>query len=113
MRINFSDRLLEGLNLERNNETVRETLHLALQTHAEKLLEIDPTEAARVGRLLVTADVYDLEALRLTLKALRALQNHKTLARVYTQSCKQFLEIGEVLPERWQDFLQNQIGINA
>ena len=104
---------LEGLNLERNNDTVQETLHLALQTHGEKLLETDPTEAARVGRLLISADAYDLEALRLTVKALRALQNHKTLARVYTQSCKQFLEIGEVLPMRWQDFLETPIGITA
>ena len=104
---------LEGLTLNRVNETAQETLHLALRSRAESLLETDPTEAARVGRLLVTADVYDLEALRLTLKALRALQNHKTLARVYTQSCKQFLEIGEVLPERWQDFLETQIGITA
>ena len=104
---------LEGLNLARSNETTLETLHLALQTHAEKLLETNLTEAARVGRLLCEADSYNLEALRLTIKALRAAQNHKTLSRVYNQSREQFLEIGEVLPERWQDFLETPIGITA
>ena len=104
---------LDGLNLARSNETALETLHLALQTHAEKLLETNPTEAARVGRLLCEADSYNLEALRLTIKALRAAQNHKTLSRVYNQSREQFLEIGEVLPERWQDFLETPIGITA
>ena len=103
----------DGLNLERTNETVRETLHLALQNHAEKLLETDPTEAARVGRLLCDADAYDLQALRLTISALRAAKNHKTLSRVYNQSREGLLEIGEVLPMRWQDFLETPIGITA
>ena len=104
---------LESLNLERNNETVQETLYLALQTHGEKLLETDPTEAARVGRLLSHNDPYNLEALYLTIHALKATKNHKTLSRVYKQAQVHLLEIGEVLPERWQDFLEIPIGINT
>jgi tetratricopeptide (TPR) repeat protein len=104
---------LDGLEFERINQTVLETLHLALQTRAEQLLRTDPTEAARVGRLLCDADAYDLGALRLTLNALRAVKNHKTLARIYNQARGGLLEIGEVLPERWQDFLETAIGTTA
>ena len=94
-------------------ETVRETLHLALRIRAEALLETDPIEAARVGRLLSQADPYDLEHLRLTLRALRAGSNHKSLTRAYEKARMNLLEIGEVLPERWSDFLEAPIGANA
>jgi tetratricopeptide (TPR) repeat protein len=103
---------LEGITVE-SNETVRETLHLALRNRAETLLETDPSEVARVGRLLCQADPYDLERLRLTLQALRALANHKSLARAYAQAREHLLEIGEVLPERWADFLEVPIGKTA
>jgi tetratricopeptide (TPR) repeat protein len=95
---------LEGLLLE-TSDTVRESLYLALRTRAEALLEIDPTEVTRVGRLMSEADPYDLEALRLTVTGLRAGQNHRSLSRFYNQARARFLEIGEVLPARWQDFL--------
>jgi tetratricopeptide (TPR) repeat protein len=100
---------LEGLNLERS-DTVRETLHLALRRRADSLLETDPTEAARVGRLLCEADPYELESLRLTLRALRASANHKSLKGTYARARAGLLEIGEVLPERWADFLEMPIG---
>jgi tetratricopeptide (TPR) repeat protein len=103
---------LEDTNLG-GDETVRETLHLALRDRAEFLLETDPNEAARVGRLLCVADPYDLESLRLTLRALRATAKHKSLTRTYAKACENLLEIGEVLPERWADFLEMPIGPNA
>jgi tetratricopeptide (TPR) repeat protein len=95
---------LEGLTLE-TSDTVRESIYLALRTRAEVLLETDPVEVTRVGRLLCEADPYDLEALRLTVTGLRAGQNHRSLSRFYDQARTRFLEIGEVLPARWQDFL--------
>ena len=95
---------LEGLTLE-TSDTVRESLYLALQTRAEALLETDPLEDIRIGRLLCEADPYDLEALRLTVTGLRASQNHRSLSRFYDQARTRFLEIGEVLPETWQVFL--------
>jgi tetratricopeptide (TPR) repeat protein len=103
---------LEGRNLGAD-ETVRETLHLALRDRAESLLETDPGEVVRVGRLLCAADPYDLESLRLTLRALRASDNHKNLKSTYARACTDLLEIGEVLPERWADFLEMQIGKSA
>jgi tetratricopeptide (TPR) repeat protein len=102
---------LEGLTLE-TSDTVRESIYLALRTRAEGLLETDPIEVTRVGRLLCEADPYDLEALRLTVTGLRAGQNHRSLSRFYDSARMRFLEIGEVLPARWQDFL-TQIGITA
>jgi tetratricopeptide (TPR) repeat protein len=103
---------LEGNDLA-GGETVRETLHLALRNRAESLLETDPTEAVRVGRLLCTADPYDLESLRLTLRALRASDNHKNLKSTYARARTILLEIGEVLPERWMDFLERPTGKSA
>jgi hypothetical protein len=103
---------LEDRNLG-GDETVRETLHLALRDRAEFLLETDPNEAARVGRLLRVADPYDLESLRLILRALRAAAKHKSLTRTYAKARQDLLEIGEVLPERWADFLESPIGPNA
>jgi tetratricopeptide (TPR) repeat protein len=103
---------LEGSDLG-GDDTVRETLHLALRSRAEFLLETDPNEAARVGRLLCVADPYDLESLRLTLRALRTAAKHKSLTRTYAKARADLLEIGEVLPEHWADFLEPPIGPNA
>jgi hypothetical protein len=100
---------LEGSDLG-VGETVRETLYLALRNRAESLLETDPTEVVRVGRLLCAADPYDLESLRLTLRALRASDNHKSLKSTYARARTGLLEIGEVLPERWMDFLETPTG---
>jgi tetratricopeptide (TPR) repeat protein len=96
---------LEGQNLG-GGEILRETLHLALRNRAESLLETDPTEAVRVGRLLCSADPYDLKSLRLTLQALRTSDNHKNLKSTYARARTNLLEIGEVLPERWVEFLE-------
>jgi tetratricopeptide (TPR) repeat protein len=108
-------RLWRGAYLDGNHggETVRETLHLGLRVRAEALLETDPIEAARLGRLLTQADPYDLEHLRLTLRALRAGANHKSLIRAYEKARMNLLEIGETLPERWTDFLEAPIGAIA
>ncbi len=94
-------------NLEiTSSETVRESLELALQTCTEKLLETDPKEAARVSRFLLEMNLYDLEHLRLSLQAFKASENYKTLGRVYSDARSRFSEVGETLPERWQDFLE-------
>jgi tetratricopeptide (TPR) repeat protein len=110
-------RLWRGEYLESSDlgvgETVRETLHLALRHRAESLLETDPIEAVRVGRLLCSADPYDLESLRLTLRALRVSDNHKSLKSIYVRARTGLLEIGEVLPEHWTDFLETPTGKTA
>ncbi len=95
---------LQDANLE-PSESVLEVLTLALYAKAKVLLGSDPKEAARVGRILLEIDPYDLNALRLTCQALRALENHRSLIRTYSDAREKLLEVGEVLPERWQDFL--------
>jgi tetratricopeptide (TPR) repeat protein len=95
---------LQGSNLE-PSESVLEVLTLALHAKAKTLLESDPSEAARVGRILLEADPYDLSALRLLCEALRALKNHRSLVRTYSEARNKLLEVGERLPESWQAFL--------
>jgi tetratricopeptide (TPR) repeat protein len=97
---------LEGLTP--TNETIRETLHSALHASATRRLETEPKEAARIGRLLLEYDPYHLEHLHLTLQALRSSDNHKSLNRVYLEARARMAEVGEELPERWQDFLERR-----
>lgn len=94
---------LEGL--ASFNETVRESVHLALRSRVEALLEATPKEAVRLGRILLEADPYDQGALRLTLEALRRAGNHRSLSRLYEEARVRMLEVGESLPPSWQSFL--------
>jgi tetratricopeptide (TPR) repeat protein len=98
---------LEGLSSL--HETVRESVHLALRTRAQALLEADPKEAARLGRILLEADPYDPQALRLTLLALRGSKNHKSLARLYEEAREWMLEVGEQLPIGWMEYLNAEV----
>jgi tetratricopeptide (TPR) repeat protein len=102
---------LEDTALEGRDENVREALHHALETRARALLEADPVnpaEAARLGRILMLAEPYDVSALKITCRALRASQNHKGLSRLYADARARMLEVGEVLPEHWEDFLETR-----
>ncbi|AZI44270.1 hypothetical protein EHF33_15375 [Deinococcus psychrotolerans] len=105
--------LFEDVNTQGPFEALRETMSAALRTRAAGLLERDPAEAARLGRLLLGSEPYDLDHLRLTLHALRAASNHKSLSREYAAARARFLEIGERLPERWTEFLALPIGTTA
>ncbi|MER3480901.1 MAG: hypothetical protein C4327_10590 [Meiothermus sp.] len=87
-------------------DTLRESVHLALRSRVEALLETDPKEAARLGRILLEADPYDLEALRLALEALHRTHNHKSLSRLYEEARARMLEVGERLPTSWAEFLR-------
>jgi tetratricopeptide (TPR) repeat protein len=102
---------LEDAALEGRDENVRDALYHALETSARALLEgdpADPQEAARLGRLLVLAEPYDLGVLDLACRALRASQNRKGLSRLYEDARTRMLEVGEVLPERSEAFLEAQ-----
>lgn len=87
------------------NETLGEVLYEALQAKAQALLQANPKEAVRVGRILLWANPYSTTALALTLGAMQKADNHKSLYRLYAQAKAQLAEVGETLPERWQDFL--------
>jgi hypothetical protein len=93
---------LDGLS---TCDEVRETLTQRCQHQAQKILETEPKEAARVMRLLLESDPYNLETLKLTCQALRLDNNHRTLQRVYNESQAKLLEVGELIPETWQQFL--------
>jgi hypothetical protein len=96
---------LQGLEIS-SLESVRESLELALQHCIQRLLETDPKEAARVSRFLLETNLYNLEHLRLCVLAFKACENYKTLGRVYTDARERLADVGENLPERWQDFLE-------
>jgi tetratricopeptide (TPR) repeat protein len=98
---------LQGLAIE-GALSIRDSLEMALQNCVQKLLKTDPKEAARVSRFLLELNLYDLENLRLSVTALKACENYKTLGRVYTDARERLLDVGEMLPERWQDFLELQ-----
>jgi hypothetical protein len=100
---------LEDIGLEGRDENVREALHRALEVRVGALLEGGATaaqEAARLGRLLVLAEPYDLIALDLACRALQASQNRQGLSRLYTEARTRLLEVGETLPERSAEFLR-------
>ena len=105
--------LFEDVPLDEPLEALREVMGAALQTRAADVLGSDPAEAARLGRLLLGSDPYNRDHLSLTLRALRAGANHKSLGREYAAARSRFLEVGESLPERWQAFLDAAIGTTA
>jgi tetratricopeptide (TPR) repeat protein len=100
---------LDGVTPEHGFESVRESLNLALFNAAKSQLETHSKEAARASRILLQMNPYDLEILRLCVLAFKASENYKTLGRIYNEARTRFAELGEILPERWQDFLEIQI----
>ncbi len=96
---------LEDLSLDMPDSAVPEALYQALAQKLETLLEADPKEAARLGRILLSADPYDTQALRLTLLAFRNNKNHKSLTRLYDEAKERMSEVGETLPKDWREFL--------
>jgi tetratricopeptide (TPR) repeat protein len=84
----------------------RDAMHHALRLRLRDLLPTDAAETVRLGRILLEAEPYDTEALTLTLRALESVGDTAGLVRVYAASRARFDEVGEQLPETWQDFLR-------
>jgi hypothetical protein len=83
--------------------SVSEALIHGLQAKVEMLSTTDAKEAARLGKILLEMDTYDLDALELTLKAMMVVgENPK---RFYLEVCERFVEVGETLPETMLEFL--------
>ena len=99
---------LEGEALFETDGFARENLHLALLGQAQTILETNPEETLRVGKILLAFDVFNLEHLELCVRALQLRNNHKSLNRLYTDTRNQLLEVAESIPERWQDFLADR-----
>lgn len=96
----------EGFALEARDQTVSDALYLSLRLGVERLIPSETKEATRLGKILLEAEPYDLEVLKLCLNALRADGNHRSLSRVYDTARTRMLEVGEILPEYWQTFLK-------
>jgi two-component SAPR family response regulator len=88
------------------DSSLRETLHDTLREVMMELLELDPHEVARLGKIALESDPYDREALTLSLRALRVIGDEAGLTRRYKRSRAQFEEIGEALPEDWVALLE-------
>jgi tetratricopeptide (TPR) repeat protein len=88
------------------DSSLRETLHDTLREVMTELLELDPHEVARLGKIVLESDPYDREALKLSLRALRVTGDEAGLNRLYKRSRTQFEEIGEPLPEDWNALLE-------
>lgn len=84
---------------------VTEALYHALARATQESMPSHPNEAARVSRILLAANPYNLESLRLCIQALSAVQA-EDLAAVYKTNRELFVGIGEVLPETWEEWLQ-------
>jgi hypothetical protein len=97
-------RYLENVELT-NTENVSESLYLFLFDKANALLNAEAKEVARVARVLLEYDPYNLPYLRLSLQALQLSDNYRTLGRVYETAKAHFAEIGEELPQTWAAFL--------
>ncbi len=95
---------LEGIE-NNHQDTVQESLYLALFEKAKVLLETDLKEVTRVAKFLLLADPYNADYLILALQALRQNDNYRTLGRVYEEAKTHFAELGEPLPEQWTTFL--------
>lgn len=82
---------------------VREALVQALYSKARGL-QHNPTEAARLGQILMEMEPYDAEFLQLSLQAIQP-ENPKMAARLYKEAQERFAGVGEALPFKLEDFL--------
>jgi tetratricopeptide (TPR) repeat protein len=87
---------------------VTEALYHALARAAQESLLSNPNEAARVSRILLAANPYNIESFRLCIQALAAVQAEDLMA-VYKTNRQLFVGIGEVLPESWEEWLQLEL----
>lgn len=101
---------LEGI--ASSDDMVSGALHHALSECVKDLLETDPVEAARVGRMLVKAEPYELESWQLTLKAVQQSSTLQSVEKLYREGCKRMAEVGEVLPKSWETFLNPAATLN-
>ena len=93
---------LEGLE---NSSRVSEVLYQHLKSSLNSLLKANPKETVRVCRISIKAEPYDLDAWRFLLLALKSDANHRSLKREYQTAKTRMLEIDEVLPDDWTEFL--------
>ncbi len=87
---------------------VRDAMTLALQTKIETLLASDPSEAARLGSILLQMEPFDAKVLRLVVDGFERAGNPRNAHHVYRDGRARLLEVGELLPESMDRFLSLQ-----
>ena len=95
---------LEGVDIV-SQDVASESLYSLLFQKALEMLGANAKETVRLARMLLEYDPYNKDYLRLGLQAFRETQNHKSLNRLYVEAKERFQELGERLPDSWQDFL--------
>lgn len=83
---------------------VREALVLELHSSIEALILIDALGAARLGAILIEMEPYDMDALRLTVRALEAAGDLRGARRVFAEGRTRLQEIGEIVSASLEDF---------
>ena len=84
---------------------VRESLVLALQARIEGLIHSDAAEAVRLGLILLEMEPYDLDALKLTMRALELAGDVRLAQRVFVEGRQRLQEVGETVPETMAGFV--------
>ena len=101
--------LWRGLYLEHLSDGwfsgVRDALTLALRSTVERLIQTNTFEAARLGRILLELEPYDLEILRLCVLALSSSGEKRAASSLFRESRAQLLALEENLPETLEVFL--------
>jgi tetratricopeptide (TPR) repeat protein len=82
-------------------QSLSEGIYNQLEHQVPSLIENDPIEATRVCKILLEAVPYDLEILKLAIKALQIQKNYMAIARLYARARASWLEVGEHLPDEW------------
>jgi tetratricopeptide (TPR) repeat protein/DNA-binding SARP family transcriptional activator len=82
-------------------QSLSEGIYNQLEHQVPSLIENDAIEATRVCRILLEAVPYDLEILKLAIKALKIQKNYTAIARLYARARASWLEVGEQLPDEW------------
>lgn len=97
----------EGIDLD-VRESVLARLHAALFDAASNVLDHDAVETARLTEILRSQDPYNHDYLRLHLEALRASRHQRALISEYSRARSELADVGEVLPESWEAYLQER-----
>jgi DNA-binding SARP family transcriptional activator len=104
---------LEGIAIERSENILTELQQALLAglsqatgvalRHGKTLT--GEAEQIRLSKLLLSMDPYNLEGWRALLRGLHGSQNYRSLNRSYAECRERLGEVGETLPERWQEFV--------
>jgi DNA-binding SARP family transcriptional activator len=90
-------------------QSLGEGLYAQLKTQLQDVLPNDALEVSRVCKMLLEVWPYDLEVLKLSLRALQQQQNYTAISRLYAKAKKTLLEVGERLPKDWAALLSESL----